>query len=159
MTTTPTLCYATLTSPIGEILITTDHDTLTGLYLTRQPHPDRRYDPVGTAPIIQELRAYFAGELREFTIPIRLAGTPFQRRVWAELRRIPYGQTISYAELAQRIGNPPARRAVGAANAKNPISIIVPCHRVIASDGTMGGFSGGLWRKKWLLRHEIAHGG
>jgi methylated-DNA-[protein]-cysteine S-methyltransferase len=101
-----------------------------------------------------ELRAYFAGELREFTVPVAPAGTAFQRRVWDELRRIPYGEAISYGELARRVGRAGAARAVGAANSRNPVSVIVPCHRVIGGDGRLVGYAGGLDRKRWLLDHE-----
>ncbi len=106
---------------------------------------------------VRRLGAYFEGELDALEgLPVLLHGTPFQRRVWEELRRIPVGATISYAELARRVGNPKARRAVGAANGKNPVPIVVPCHRVVAADGTLWGYGGGLERKAWLLRHEGA---
>ena len=101
-----------------------------------------------------QLAAYFGGELRDFELPLRMAGTPFQHQVWEGLRAIPYGETVSYAELARRIGRPGASRAVGSANGRNPIAIVVPCHRVIAADGTLGGYGGGLDRKEWLLEHR-----
>lgn len=101
------------------------------------------------------MRAYFAGELQAFDVPLNMAGTDFQRVVWRELRNIGYGEIISYAELARRVDRPGAARAVGAANGRNPISIIVPCHRVIGADGTLTGYGGGLDRKEWLLRHEV----
>ena len=104
----------------------------------------------------EQLEAYFEGELRDFELPLRMAGTPFQHLVWEGLRAIPYGETVSYAELARRIGRPGASRAVGSANGRNPIAIVVPCHRVIAADGTLGGYGGGLDRKEWLLQHEAA---
>ncbi len=106
---------------------------------------------------VDELTAYFAGELVEFAVPLDLAGSPFQLAVWAELTRIPFGETISYGELARRIGNPVASRAVGAANGANPLPIIVPCHRVIGSGGKLTGFGGGLPIKQWLLDHERRH--
>jgi methylated-DNA-[protein]-cysteine S-methyltransferase len=103
----------------------------------------------------RELAAYFDGVPTGFpSIPLDLNGTPFQLRVWQELRRIPYGRAISYGELARRVGRPQASRAVGQANAVNPIPLIIPCHRVIAADGSLGGYSSGLDRKRWLLRHE-----
>ncbi len=105
-----------------------------------------------------ELAAYFAGTLREFHVPLDLHGTIFQRRVWGELLKIPSGKTISYATLARRTGDGHAVRAVGGANGANPVAILVPCHRVIASDGTLGGYGGGVERKRWLLRHEGALG-
>lgn len=102
----------------------------------------------------RQLREYFDGERRDFDLPLAPAGTPFQRRVWDELRRIPYGETISYGELARRIGKPTASRAVGAANGRNPLAIVVPCHRVIGADGTLTGYGGGLPVKESLLAHE-----
>jgi methylated-DNA-[protein]-cysteine S-methyltransferase len=105
----------------------------------------------------REVSAYFTGVATDFaSLTLDLHGTPFQLRVWQELRRIPWGQTISYGELARRVGSPKASRAVGQANAVNPIPLIVPCHRVIAADGSLGGYSSGLDRKRWLLRHEGA---
>ncbi|MGA7563126.1 MAG: methylated-DNA--[protein]-cysteine S-methyltransferase [Desulfobaccales bacterium] len=105
--------------------------------------------------VVKELRAFLAGAPADFRdLPLDLQGTPFQLRVWQELRRIPWGGTISYRELARRAGSPKALRAVGQANAVNPIPIIIPCHRVISADGSLGGYSSGLWRKCWLLKHE-----
>ena len=117
--------------------------------------------PPHLLPLIEavrrEMAAYFAGLPTDFaTLTLDPRGTPFQLRVWQELRRIPWGQTISYGELARRVGNPKASRAVGQANAVNPIPLIIPCHRVIAADGSLGGYSSGLDRKSWLLRHEGA---
>jgi methylated-DNA-[protein]-cysteine S-methyltransferase len=100
------------------------------------------------------MRAYLAGELKAFTVPMRQPGTPFQKKVWEELVRIPFGETISYRQLAKRVGKPLACRAVGSANGRNQLIVAVPCHRVIAADGTLGGYGGGLWRKEWLLAHE-----
>jgi methylated-DNA-[protein]-cysteine S-methyltransferase len=103
---------------------------------------------------IRELRQYFAGTRRRFTVPLDLVGTPFQERAWAAMRKIPYGRTISYAQQARSMRTPRAVRAVGSANGANPIPIIVPCHRVIASDGSLGGYALGLRMKQWLLAHE-----
>ena len=100
------------------------------------------------------MAAYFAGDLTEFDVPLGLKGTDFQRRVWDGLRQIPFGETWSYAQLAENVGNAKACRAVGLANGRNPIGIIVPCHRVIGADGTLTGYGGGLERKAWLLEHE-----
>ena len=111
-------------------------------------------DPALLAPVRAQLEAYFRGELRSFDLPLAPHGTPFQLEVWAELVRIPYGQTISYGELARRLGNPLLTRAVGTANGANPISIIVPCHRVIGANGSLTGYGGGLPRKAELLRRE-----
>jgi methylated-DNA-[protein]-cysteine S-methyltransferase len=154
-----TVYYSRLASPVGELLLLSDGESLTAILL--EPHPD---DPAarpgwreGNAVLAtarEQLRAYFAGELRSFELPLAPRGTSFQRRVWDELRRIPYGETISYGELARRVGSPEAARAVGSANGRNPIPIVVPCHRVIGADGTLVGYGGGLARKRWLLGHE-----
>lgn len=105
-------------------------------------------------PALRQLHEYFRGERRQFEVELDPSGTDFELQVWAELRQIPYGATTTYGEIAQRIGDPDASRAVGVANARNPIGIIVPCHRVIGSDGDLTGYAGGLDRKKWLLDHE-----
>jgi methylated-DNA-[protein]-cysteine S-methyltransferase len=111
-------------------------------------------DDMSFRGVAEQLRAYFAGELRRFEIPLSMVGTDFQRSAWDELTRIPFGATISYAEQAVRMGRPGAARAVGAANGRNPIAIIVPCHRVIGANGTLTGYGGGLDRKEWLLGLE-----
>lgn len=117
----------------------------------------------GSSPVIDqtldELNEFFAGGREEFTVPIELSGTPFQRSVWGELLQIPFGETRSYAQIARAIGDPTATRAVGAANGANPISILVPCHRVVRTGGALGGYGGGLDRKRWLLDHERARSG
>ncbi len=118
------------------------------------PRADWKQNHAAFAEVIRQLQAYFCGELKEFDVPLAMEGTVFQLRVWNELRKIPYGETISYAQLAERIGNPQAVRAVGLANGSNPIPIIVPCHRVIGSDGSLTGFGGGLSTKKKLLELE-----
>ena len=148
-------------SPIGDLYLTARDGTITGLHMGA---PRGGMDATGEwtreprvlASARSQLEAYLAGELTEFDLALTSGGTPFQQQVWSELRRIPYGETISYAELANRIGNPKAVRAVGAANGRNPIAIIVPCHRVIGADGSMTGFGGGIERKVWLLGHEKA---
>jgi len=140
-----------LDSPVGPITLTSDGSALTGLYM--QPgSTDGRCAVLDAAA--EQLDAYFAGSLTGFDVPLAMAGTPFQRSVWAALQQIPFGQTTSYRELALRIGRPTAYRAVGLANGRNPISIIIPCHRVIGSDGSLIGYGGGLDRKRWLLAHE-----
>jgi methylated-DNA-[protein]-cysteine S-methyltransferase len=153
--------YSVYCSPIGELLLTSDGKALTGLYMCehkgRPAHgPEPSWERVDSAfrAVREQLDAYFEGGLRAFELPLRMDGTPFQHLVWAGLRAIPYGETVSYAELARRIGRPGASRAVGSANGRNPISIVVPCHRVIAADGTLGGYGGGLERKDFLLQHE-----
>jgi methylated-DNA-[protein]-cysteine S-methyltransferase len=119
-----------------------------------RPQTDWREDSVFFSETIRQLRAYFEGELREFDLPLAPEGTEFQMRVWESLRAIPYGETISYGQLAARLGNPKASRAVGLANGSNPIPIIIPCHRVIGSDGSLVGYGGGLENKKILLALE-----
>ena len=149
-------------SPVGPLTLVATGGILTGLYMQTQRHmppPEIFGDGVEDADELlaepaRQLRDYFAGRRTEFDLPLALAGTPFQRRVWAQLREIPYGETISYGELAQRIGRPTAARAVGLANGRNPISIIVPCHRVIGSDGSLTGYGGGVERKEYLLAFE-----
>jgi methylated-DNA-[protein]-cysteine S-methyltransferase len=151
--------YTTLDSTVGALLLTSNGDAITGLFMEKhkggpKPISDWRRDDELFREAADQLRAYFAGELTEFELPIATGGAPFQQSVWAELRNIPYGSTISYGELARRIGNPKAPRAVGAANGDNPISIIIPCHRVIGSNGKLTGYGGGIERKKFLLEFE-----
>jgi methylated-DNA-[protein]-cysteine S-methyltransferase len=116
------------------------------------PHND--FIPSSLLPVYRELNAYFNGGLKQFDIPLLPEGTPFQKKVWQALTEIPFGSTISYGELAAHLGNPGAVRAVASANAQNPIWILIPCHRVVGSDGALTGYAGGLHRKKWLLDHE-----
>jgi methylated-DNA-[protein]-cysteine S-methyltransferase len=159
--TTPTAIATTMESPIGEITVTSLDGALTGVHMHEQRHrpslpPGCVRDDVALAPVVAQLDAYFAGELCDFDLPMEMAGTDFQRRVWAALCEIPYGETISYGELARWVGNPKASRAVGLANGRNPIAIVVPCHRVIGADGSLTGYGGGLDRKVWLLEHEAS---
>ncbi|WP_424211088.1 methylated-DNA--[protein]-cysteine S-methyltransferase [Streptomyces sp. BI20] len=154
--------HAVVDSPYGELTLVARDGVLSGLYMTEQrhrPEPETFGERVSAleepfAEVRRQLALYFAGELTEFDVPVRLEGTEFQKSVWAQLLRIPYGETWSYGELAERLGNPKASRAVGLANGKNPISIIVPCHRVIGSSGSMTGYGGGLARKERLLAFE-----
>lgn len=157
--------YTTMDSPIGPLLLTSDGAALTGVYMTDHEHvPEIGRDWVEdatAAPLpeaIRQLTAYFAGKLTEFDLPLAPAGTAFQKQVWQELGRIPFGITASYGEIAERIGNPKGVRAVGLANGRNPILIIVPCHRVIGANGKLVGYGGGLPRKEWLLAHELGIG-
>ena len=145
--------YTTTPSPIGRLTLTGSEDALTGLFVERD-HVDAHKDAAPFGSVVDQLERYWSGELTEFDVPIDLDGTPFQVRVWNALRDIPYGETISYRTLAERIGNPKACRAVGAANGRNPISIIVPCHRVIGSSGALVGYGWGVDRKKQLLALE-----
>jgi len=158
-----TLSSAHHPSPLGDLLLLADDDGLRGLYLPEPRHGPAAVGSPGAAAALdaaaEQLDAYFAGELQEFDLPLAPAGTPFQRRVWSELERIPFGETISYSTLADRLGNPRAVRAVGLANGRNPLSIVVPCHRVIGADGTLVGYGGGLERKRWLLEHEAVASG
>jgi methylated-DNA-[protein]-cysteine S-methyltransferase len=150
-------------SPIGRLLLTSDGTALTGLYMEpsrKAQRIDGWMEDVTVAPLsatVRQLSEYFEGTRREFDLPLRLQGTTFQTRVWRELTEIPYGQTWSYGQLAKRIDKPSASRAVGLANGRNPISILVPCHRVIGADGSLTGYGGGIERKRWLLAHEGLH--
>lgn len=152
--------YDYLNTPIGPVLIAGDADAIRRIAFPKngkpvQPEPEWKHSargPVGEA--IRQLREYFAGRRTGFDLPLAPQGTPFQRAVWRQLQDIPYGGVISYGELARRVGNPKASRAVGAANGANPIPIVIPCHRVIAADGKLGGFGGGLPVKQALLQLE-----
>ena len=148
--------YTVVSSPIDDLLLISDGVTLIGLYMDTATavQPTGKKDPGPFREVTQQLSAYFEGDLRQFDLPIRLEGTKFQQTVWAALRELRFGQRISYGELARRIGQPSASRAVGLANGRNPISIIVPCHRVIGASGSLVGYGGGLDRKRWLLDHE-----
>jgi methylated-DNA-[protein]-cysteine S-methyltransferase len=153
-----------ISSPVGPLALVAADGELCGLYLDAAAHPPAAAalgepdaggrDGAVLAEAASQLDRYFAGVLTEFDLPLRLDGTAFQQRVWGALRTIPYGQTISYRELADRIGQPAAVRAVGLANGRNPASIIVPCHRVIGADGSLTGYGGGLDRKRFLIDHE-----
>ena len=151
--------YRTIESPIGPLLLAGDDEGVrfllfsTGRYRA-QPQPEWEADRGSLNDIAAQLTSYFAGKLRAFDSPVAPQGTPFQQQVWRALCDIPYGTTTSYAELARRIGNPKAVRAVGLANGSNPISIIIPCHRVIGSNGSLTGYGGGLPIKKALLDLE-----
>lgn len=155
----PVLTCIELATPIGALLLAGDEQGLAHLVFA-----DARYRPAGVEgwrrdprsfpEARRQLLAYFAGELRDFDLALRPSGTPFQRRAWEALGQIPYGQTRSYAEQADAIGSPRAVRAVGAANGRNPLPVLVPCHRVIGRDGSLTGFGGGLPVKRWLLQLE-----
>ena len=146
-------------SPVGPLTLVAKDGVLSGLYMASQRHRPAaetfgvRATESFTA-VIEQLAQYFAGERHDFDIPLTMTGTPFQRTVWTALSEIPYGETISYGQLADRIGRPTASRAVGLANGKNPISIIVPCHRVVGSSGDLTGYGGGIDRKRHLLEFE-----
>ena len=150
--------YTSMDSPLGRLLLMSDGEALTGLYMNPLPKLETNGTESETAAPFpeakQQLAAYFAGERRGFDLPLSPIGTEFQKRVWDELLNIPYGATISYGELARRIGDPKASRAVGLANGRNPISVIIPCHRVIGASGKLTGYGGGLSRKETLLALE-----
>lgn len=156
----PDVRYAVMDSPIGPLTLIGDGAALSGLYMelhtpaARSVPPGAVHDDAAFPVARAQLGEYFAGERTAFDLPLRLAGTPFQLEVWEALRAIPYGETTSYGELARRIGRPAAVRAVGLANGRNPVSIVVPCHRVIGSNGSLTGYGGGLDRKRHLLALE-----
>jgi len=159
--TSPTRVHTVVDSPLGPLTLVADTRTggLCGLYMDLQRHlPDaERFgapDPAPFGDVTAQLQEYFAGTRTTFEVPLALAGTPFQQRVWAALQQIPYGQTWSYGQLAALIGNPAASRAVGMANGRNPVGVIVPCHRVVGSTGKLIGYGGGVARKQQLLALE-----
>ena len=149
-------------SPIGELLLTGNGAALTGVHmpphdrLLRKDAGEAADDPL-LAMAVAQLRAYFEGSLMRFSLPLAAPGTSFQRSVWKALEEIPYGSTRSYGAVAAAIGAPAASRAVGLANGRNPIAVVVPCHRVIGANGSLTGYGGGLERKAWLLDHERRH--
>lgn len=156
--------HTTIASPLGDLLLISTGQALTGVYLT----PHRHGPTVGGAWVRDEapfaeatrqLSEYFAGARTVFDLPTAATGTPFQQRVWQALCAIPHGRTASYGDIARAIGHPTAVRAVGLANGRNPLSIVVPCHRVIGRDGSLTGYGGGVERKQWLLAHEARHAG
>ena len=154
--------YCYVSSPIGDLLVAGDADGLSYVgfpsgKMRRDPEPDWIFNEQPFARAKQQLEEYFAGERQAFDLPLKLSGTEFQVRVLEELLNIPYGETASYADIAERIGRPKAVRAVGAANGRNPLPIFVPCHRVIGSHGDLTGFGGGLDTKAALLRLEAEH--
>jgi methylated-DNA-[protein]-cysteine S-methyltransferase len=156
-----TTFFSTLHTPIGRLLLVARGDALAGIYME-----DHAGAPLNDAGWIQDearfrraraqLTEYFEGARTSFDVPMAPVGTPFQRRVWSALQAIPFAETITYGELARRVGSPGAARAVGRANATNPLSIVVPCHRVTGADGSLTGYAGGEERKRWLLEHERA---
>jgi methylated-DNA-[protein]-cysteine S-methyltransferase len=159
MMTLTTRTHATLRSPIGPLTLVADDGVLSGLYLPGHVRGPRLEtlggpEPDGFEEIAGQLAEYFAGARTGFTVPVAPAGTPFQQAVWRELTAIPYGRTRTYGQIADALGGRHLTRAVGAANGRNPISIVVPCHRVVGSDGSLTGYAGGLDRKRFLLDLE-----
>ncbi|HRP69326.1 MAG TPA: methylated-DNA--[protein]-cysteine S-methyltransferase [Turneriella sp.] len=157
----PPLYYTYIKSPIDKLCLISNGGALTHLLMEKHrhaPHIESHWIEKENLPIFNEatrqLNAYFSGKLKTFNLPIDPSGTTFQKRVWRALMRIPYGETLSYGQLAHRVGNPNASRAVGLANGRNPISIIIPCHRVIGASGSLTGYGGGVERKRFLLELE-----
>jgi methylated-DNA-[protein]-cysteine S-methyltransferase len=152
-----TMVHAVTDSPIGALTLVGTGGALAGLYMVEHRYAPASFgerDDGAFAEVVEQLAEYFAGTRTEFDLALAPVGTPFQQRVWAELRAIPYGETTTYGELAAAIGRPAASRAVGHANGHNPISIVVPCHRVIGTSGSLTGYGGGLARKRFLLALE-----
>ncbi len=155
--------YSTIDSPVGPLLLIGNGDALTHLHMSQQRHaselsPTAIRDDAMLQKAREQLTAYFAGELQRFELSLAPEGTEFQQKVWNALLDIPFGTTESYGELAKRIGNANASRAVGLANGHNPIGIVIPCHRVIGANGSLTGYGGGIERKQWLLEHEQRFG-
>ncbi len=150
------MVFCEMHSPLGRLRLSADDGAITSILFVDEVDEN----PIPAEGVLKEaveqLDAYFAGQLRRFDLPLRAEGTEFQKKVWQALKTIPYGQTASYLDIAKAIGNQKAVRAVGLANGKNPLTIVVPCHRVIGANGKLVGYGGGLWRKEWLLRHEGA---
>ncbi|MGA9590980.1 MAG: methylated-DNA--[protein]-cysteine S-methyltransferase [Salegentibacter sp.] len=145
---------AYLQTPLGTAEICGDENGISEVKITDAEAGSSEEVPEELQPAVRQLSAYFEGNLKEFDLKLNPAGTDFQKKVWAALLQIPYGTTTSYLELSKKLGDVKAIRAVAAANGKNPLWVIVPCHRVIGSDGSLTGYAGGLARKKWLLEHE-----
>jgi methylated-DNA-[protein]-cysteine S-methyltransferase len=141
-------------SPIGPVEVSGTSEGIVSVSFVKKRRPDDRNLPGCVKEGIRQLDEYFGGKRKSFSLKLLPQGTPFQKLVWRQLEKIPYGKLVSYGDVARAIGHPHAYRAVGGANNKNPIAIIVPCHRVIGSDGKLVGYGSGLWRKEWLLNHE-----
>jgi methylated-DNA-[protein]-cysteine S-methyltransferase len=156
--------YTLIISPLGELFAARDEFGITALYLPTGrnvvvPDPEWERDDTAFDDLRLQLNEYFAGTRHDFDLELNARGTTFQKRVWSALCEIPYGETVSYGATAATIGTPTASRAVGLANGQNPISIVVPCHRVIGANGSLTGYGGGLAAKQWLLQHEASHAG
>ncbi|MEU2767807.1 methylated-DNA--[protein]-cysteine S-methyltransferase [Streptomyces diastaticus] len=156
-------CHTAVDSPCGPLTLVATGGVLSGLYMAGQRHrpAQEEFGPRDDSPFgeaADQLAAYFAGTRTDFDLELRLDGTPFQRSVWEQLRTVPYGRTRTYGQLAEALGRPGASRAVGLANGRNPLGIIVPCHRVIGASGSLTGYGGGIDRKRALLAHERGEG-
>lgn len=156
LTLTAPLKTAYYNSPIGFVKITGTEENIIGVdFIDSNPEQESELLPL-LENCIQQLDEYFHYKRQQFDVPVMPQGSSFQKRVWEKLKKIPYGTTCSYLQIARQIGNPRAIRAVGGANGKNPIAIIIPCHRVIGANGKLIGYGGGIWRKEWLLKHELS---
>ncbi|MBU2878329.1 methylated-DNA--[protein]-cysteine S-methyltransferase [Aliiglaciecola lipolytica] len=153
MTHSSDLFYSYLETPIGQIEVCANSQCIVSIFFSESQQDIYQGNPI-TEEAVTQLNAYFEGKLTRFQLPLGAVGTDFQRQVWQALANIPFGATCSYADIANQLHNPKAVRAVGAANGKNPLSIVVPCHRVIGKNGTLTGYAGGLERKSWLLEFE-----
>lgn len=142
-------------SPIGPLCIETEGDIIVAVHFCEKELTSEHFNPDLQLKVTEQLDDYFAGSLFEFDLPLKPQGTEFQEKVWEELTHIPYGHLTSYGELAKIMGDKNLVRAIGGANSKNPIAIIIPCHRVVGANKKLVGYAGGLWRKKWLLQHEL----
>jgi methylated-DNA-[protein]-cysteine S-methyltransferase len=147
-------CRAYYNSPIGRIEVQANEQGITSVLFAEEESALPERENLHIREAVKQLGEYFSGERMTFTVPLHLEGTPFQRGVWTQLQSIPYGSTVSYSELAAAIGNSRAVRAVGTANGKNRIALLIPCHRVIGKQQELAGYAWGTWRKEWLLEHE-----
>jgi methylated-DNA-[protein]-cysteine S-methyltransferase len=150
----PATLFDYFESPIGTVEIGVLTECVTILEFVDHPVRTAAHESPVLHVAMEQVKAYFEGRLKVFDLPLDMAGTPFQQSVWQALLEVPFGHTASYQQIADAVGNPNAVRAVGAANGQNPVSIIVPCHRIIGKNGGLTGYGGGIWRKEWLLRHE-----
>lgn len=144
----------TLQTPLGFVLIEGDLDGISKITITSEVEKISTAIPVHLEKAAQQIEEFFQGKRKQFDLKLNPKGTDFQKKVWNQLLQIPFGKTVSYQEITNQLGDPKAIRAVANANGKNPLWIVIPCHRVIGSDGSLIGYAGGLWRKKWLLAHE-----
>lgn len=147
---------SSLESPVGFLILKSDGQTVTEIHFSETDVPEKNSCAV-LETCREQLQNYFSGKVLSFDLPLNPDGTEFQKKVWTELIKIPFGETITYHELAVRLGDSNVIRAAGTANGKNPIAIVIPCHRVIGAGNKLTGYAGGIWRKKWLLEHEINH--
>ena len=148
------IAQAYLDSPLGSLLLQGDADGIQKLGVVEDPQDPSAEIPAELQSAAQQIHEYFQGQRSSFDLKLNPQGTSFQKQVWTQLAEIPFGKTATYMDMAKRLGDPKSIRAAASANGKNPIMIIIPCHRVIGSDGSLTGYAGGLWRKKWLLEHE-----